>query len=50
MYGAGTSTAAGVGTASLAMTGANSFWAVVTGVALISGGMLLRRLVPRKEF
>ena len=50
MYGVSTSAAAGAGTASLAATGANSFWVVVTGVALVSGGMLLRRLVPKKEF
>lgn len=50
MYGTGTSAAAGVGTASLAVTGANSFWMVVTGVALVSGGLLIRRLVPKKEF
>lgn len=50
MYGTGTSAAAGAGTASLAMTGANSFWMVVTGVALIAGGMLIKRLVPKQEF
>lgn len=41
---------AGAGLTSLAMTGANTFWMTVTAVALISSGLLIRRLVPKKEF
>jgi LPXTG-motif cell wall-anchored protein len=42
--------AAGAGTTALAMTGFNAFWFTVTGVALVSAGMLLMRLRPKREF
>jgi len=32
------------------MTGANTFWMTVTGVALVAGGMLIKRLVPKRQF
>ena len=50
MYGVGTLGAAGSGAATLATTGVETFWMAVTAVALISGGFLLHRLAPRKEF
>ena len=50
MYGSGTGAAAGAGATSMAVTGANSFWLVVTAVALVAGGTLVMRLVPKRGF
>ncbi len=52
MYGAGATGggAASLGAGTLAMTGFSSFWIVVTAIALITFGILLTRLVPRREF
>lgn len=50
MYGSGTGAALGAGTTSLAVTGANSFWLAVTAVAVVAGGMLVTRLVPKRGF
>jgi hypothetical protein len=55
MYGAGTSatgaglaTSAGAGT--LAATGVNAFWIMITAVAVIMLGLLVLRLRPKDEF
>ena len=51
MYGASSSTAAGVGSATLlAQTGLDSFWLVVSGVAFVMAGVVMTRLRPKKEF
>lgn len=51
MYTATTTTAAGTGaTAALAATGFDTFWLVVTGMAVIMGGIMLNRLRPKREY
>lgn len=51
MYGATTTTVAGTGaTATLAATGFDSFWLVVTAMAVIMGGIMLHRLRPKREY
>lgn len=49
MYGVSGSAGA-AGATTLAATGANTIWMVLTGVAAIMLGMMLTRLVPKKEF
>ena len=54
MYGAGSGAVGAVGAVGgaggLAMTGFNTFFLVLTGIALVMAGVLITRLVPRREF
>lgn len=51
MYGNGTgAAAAGGGVTTLASTGLDAFWVVVTAVALIMAGVVLTRLRPKEEY
>lgn len=49
MYGVSGSAGA-AGAATLAATGTNTVWMVVTGMAAIMLGTMLTRLIPKKEF
>lgn len=42
-------TATGTGTTALAVTGADMFWYVLAGFALIAAGMALLRILPRRK-
>lgn len=48
MYGA--STMGTTSAATLAMTGLDSFWVVVSGVAFVMAGVVLTRLTKKQEF
>ncbi len=51
MYGAhAAGSGASLGAGTLAMTGFNTFWMVLTATALVTFGILLTRLAPRREF
>ena len=53
MYGGNTMAAAGTGTATvgtLAATGPNAMWLAILVVTLISAGIVLRNLLPKREF
>lgn len=51
MYGVSTtSTTSAAGAATLAHTGADTFWLFVTGIAAIMIGLMIMRLRPKQEF
>lgn len=51
MYGAnGSAAAAGASAATLAATGLDAFWIIVSGVAFVMAGVVLTRLRPKEEF
>ncbi|WP_167399004.1 hypothetical protein [Arthrobacter pityocampae] len=51
MYGAnGSAAAAGASAATLAATGLDAFWIIVSSVAFIMAGVVLTRLRPKEEF
>jgi hypothetical protein len=51
MYGAnGSAAATGVAATTLAASGLDAFWIVVSSVAFIMAGVVLTRLRPKEEF